>query len=277
MKKPIPIITIEGPTAVGKSKFACVLAERLNSEIISADSRQVYNKLDIGTAKIDKASQQRVKHHLIDIIQPDETYNAGSFARDAFRISKAMFENKSTPIFCGGTGLYIKAALEGLFIHPPIPSQIREELNQRMQNEDLSSLYHELANYDPEFASSISKNDKQRIQRGLEIYLASGIPISKHWIKQKRVPRYLPYKIMINDSRDKLYEKINSRIYKMLDMGLLDEIQRLLDEGYNDTCPGLNSLGYKEFLPFFHKTMDLDECIQIACQHTRNYAKRQYT
>ncbi|HQF35387.1 MAG TPA: tRNA (adenosine(37)-N6)-dimethylallyltransferase MiaA [Candidatus Cloacimonas acidaminovorans] len=273
----IPVITIEGATASGKSALAIVLAEALNTEIISADSRQVYRYLDIGTAKVTKEEQKRVKHHLIDIINPDETYNAGAFVKDASLIIEKLHSEGKIPVICGGTGLYIKALLKGLFFLPPLPQEIRQNLKQRLKEEGLAALYAELKSLDPLFAEKISENDTQRILRGLEVAIGTGIPLSEHWQKQKSSCKYNAFRILIDIPRPELYQRINQRIEKMLAQGLLAEIENLFALGYDENSPGLNCLGYKEFLPYFKKEAGLDECILLAAQHQRNYAKRQVT
>ena len=273
----IPVITIEGATASGKSALAIVLAEALNTEIISADSRQVYRYLDIGTAKVTKEEQKRVKHHLIDIINPDETYNAGAFVKDASIIIEKLHSEGKIPVICGGTGLYIKALLKGLFSLPPLPQEIRQNLKQRLKEEGLAALYAELKSLDPLFADKISENDTQRILRGLEVAIGTGIPLSEHWQKQKSSCKYNAFRILIDIPRPELYQRINQRIEKMLAQGLLAEIENLFALGYDENSPGLNCLGYKEFLPYFKKEAGLEECILLAAQHQRNYAKRQVT
>ena len=273
----IPVITIEGATASGKSALAIVLAEALNTEIISADSRQVYRYLDIGTAKLTKEEQKRVKHHLIDIINPDETYNAGAFVKDASLIIEKLHSEGKIPVICGGTGLYIKALLKGLFSLPPLPQEIRQNLKQHLKEEGLAALYAELKSLDPLFAEKISENDTQRILRGLEVAIGTGIPLSEHWQKQKSSCKYNAFRILIDIPRPELYQRINQRIEKMLAQGLLAEIENLFALGYDENSPGLNCLGYKEFLPYFKKEAGLEECILLAAQHQRNYAKRQVT
>jgi tRNA dimethylallyltransferase len=273
----IPVITIEGATASGKSALAIVLAEALNTEIISADSRQVYRYLDIGTAKVTKEEQKRVKHHLIDIINPDETYNAGAFVKDASLIIEKLHSEGKIPVICGGTGLYIKALLKGLFFLPPLPQEIRQNLKQHLKEEGLAALYAELKSLDPLFAEKISENDTQRILRGLEVAIGTGIPLSEHWQKQKSSCKYNAFRILIDIPRPELYQRINQRIEKMLAQGLLAEIENLFALGYDENSPGLNCLGYKEFLPYFKKEAGLEECILLAAQHQRNYAKRQVT
>ena len=273
----IPVITIEGATASGKSALAIALAEALNTEIISADSRQVYRFMDIGTAKVTKEEQKRIKHHLIDIINPSENYNAGAFLKDASIIIEKLHSEGKIPVICGGTGLYVKALLKGLFTLPPLPEKIRHSLKQRLKNEGIAVLYAELLKLDPLFANKISENDTQRILRGLEVVMGTGIPLSDHWQKQKLSCKYNAFRILIDIPRPELYKRINLRMEKMLDQGLLDEIENLFALGYTENSPGLNCLGYKEFLPYFKKEAGIEECILSATQHQRNYAKRQVT
>ena len=249
----IPVITIEGATASGKSALAIALAEALNTEIISADSRQVYRFMDIGTAKVTKEEQKRIKHHLIDIINPSENYNAGAFLKDASIIIEKLHSEGKIPVICGGTGLYVKALLKGLFTLPPLPEKIRHSLKQRLKNEGIAVLYAELLKLDPLFANKISENDTQRILRGLEVVMGTGIPLSDHWQKQKLSCKYNAFRILIDIPRPELYKRINLRMEKMLDQGLLDEIENLFALGYTENSPGLNCLGYKEFLPYLQK------------------------
>ncbi len=273
----IPIITIEGATAVGKSALAIELARSLQTEIISADSRQVYKHLNIGTAKPDMAQQKAVKHHLIDILELDESYNAGRFCADVIAIAGSLHKHEIIPIVCGGTGLYIKTLLEGLFVSPMIPAQIRADLLLRLENENLAALYEELKQIDPVFADRISASDRQRIQRGLEVFQATGKPISIHWQEQKTEPVYKPFRILVQDERNSLYQRINLRVVKMLEAGLLEEISALLKQGFSKDTLGLKTLGYKEFMPYLIDGGELQNCIDQTAQHTRNYAKRQIT
>ncbi len=273
----IPLITIEGATASGKSALALVLAEELNSQIISADSRQVYKFLDIGTAKPSPEELDRVPHHLISIITPDQNYNAGRFIADAETVISSQQAMGVIPVICGGTGLYIASLLKGLFSLPSIDIQIRQQLVERMESEGLPVLYRELETVDPQFAGRISSNDKQRILRGLEVFHATGIPLSEHWQKQQNLQRYRCFRILLDLPRPLLYARINQRIVRMLEKGLLHEIEAVLNRGYSPDCPGLNSLGYKEFIPHLCLGADLSLCLDRAAQHSRNYAKRQCT
>ncbi len=271
----IPLVTIEGPTASGKTSLALKLAAELGSGIISADSRQVYRFMDIGTAKPGQEELQEIPHHLIDIIDPDESYNAGRFCADAGAIIRGL--KGRLPIVCGGTGLYVSALLNGIFPQMEIPARIRRELKERIKSEGVEVLHEELKSVDPAFAAKISKRDRQRICRGLEVWQATGIPISEHWQKQAPRQDYSAFRILIDPPRDILYERINKRTLDMLDRGLIAEIQKLFELGYDEASPGLNSLGYKEFVPHLKEGRPLGECALLAAQHTRNYAKRQRT
>lgn len=273
----IPIIVIEGPTASGKTTLALALAEHLKSEIISADSRQVYKFLDIGTAKPSPEELARVRQHLIDIINPDESFNAGLFRHQALAISQALNEQGKIPVVCGGTGLYVKALLEGLFKSDVNDPQIRAALDEECNENGLKVLYERLCEVDSQAAKQISCNDKQRIMRALEVFQATGIPLSEHWQRQERSPQFKAFRIFLNEERDVLYKRIDERVLKMLNSGLIEEIKSILKKGYNWSDPGFNSVGYKEFRPYLETGENLDKCTALAQQHTRNYAKRQLT
>ena len=273
----IPLVTIEGPTASGKSRLALELAEALETEIVSADSRQVYRWMDIGTAKPTKEDQERISHHLIDIVEPSESYNAGRFCAQAGEIVEALWKKGRLPLICGGTGLYIDSLLQGLFPEIEVPADLRDKLRQRLESEGLETLYTELQRLDPVFAAGVSVNDKQRILRGLEVFQASGTPISQHWERQSRSQTYTAFRILIDPPREKLYERINIRVVQMLQDGLLDEIRALFQRGFQPDSPGLNSVGYKEYFPHLLYGKPLQESMELAAQHTRNYAKRQCT
>ncbi|HOC95110.1 MAG: tRNA (adenosine(37)-N6)-dimethylallyltransferase MiaA [Candidatus Cloacimonadota bacterium] len=273
----IPLIVIEGPTASGKTALAIELARRLDTEIISADSRQVYRHMDIGTAKPSSSELEAVPHHLISIIEPSQSYNVGLFCEDAGKVVERLHSQGRIPLVCGGTGMYVAGLLKGIFPQPEIPAQIRHNIRQRMAAEGPERMYGELREADPEFAGKISPNDRQRIQRGLEIWAATGISISEHWRRQEREQIYVAYRILLDPPRKELYARINRRMEQMLAAGLADEIKRLLELGYDEHSPGLSSLGYREFLPWLRNSASLQECTSLAAQHSRNYAKRQYT
>jgi len=273
----IPIIIIEGATASGKSALALEMAHRFGTEIISADSRQVYKYLNIGTAKPTKDELQSIKHHMIDIINPDQSFNAGLYSKKTTSVIRRLNKLGKIPIICGGTGLYIKALLEGLFktdVHDP---EIRDRLNIELAEKGLGLLYEELVRIDADAAAKISCNDRQRILRALEVYRVTGYPISEHWKKQERKPLFIPFRILLDEDRNILYKRIDTRILTMVDAGLVDEIRTILAKGYKWSDPGFTSVGYKEFKPFFNQETTLDFCLALAQQHTRNYAKRQIT
>ncbi|RLC49453.1 MAG: tRNA (adenosine(37)-N6)-dimethylallyltransferase MiaA [Candidatus Cloacimonadota bacterium] len=273
----LPIITIQGPTAVGKSALAIRLAEELKTEIISADSRQVYKFLDIGTSKPSREEREKIKHHLIDIVFPDQEYNAGKFRDDATLIAEQMISKGKIPIIVGGTGFYLKALLQGIFDAPAIPKKIREKLRILANTKGKNFIRQYLEKVDPESAQRIDKNDVQKMIRALEIWEVTGIPISEHWKKQKTQQKFQSFDIFLTDERDELYRRINARFDKMLKDGLLEEIQMLLAKGYKETDPGMITVGYREFYPYFHGEKKLPECVEEAKKNTRNYAKRQFT
>jgi tRNA dimethylallyltransferase len=273
----IPVITIEGPTASGKSTLALQLSLELDTELISADSRQVYNKLDIGTAKPSREELALVPHHLIDIIDIKEKYTAGDFRLQAGQICKSLWEKGKIPIIVGGTGLYIRSLLQGLFTIPDIPEGIKYEFRDLLEVKGLEFLHHFLEEIDPEAASRISANDPQRILRALEVWKFTGTPITDHWKQQDRSSQFTAFRILISPARSELYSKIDKRLDTMIEKGILREIDSLLSEGYLWSDPGLNAVGYKEFMPYFMHEDTWQNCLEKAKQHTRNYAKRQWT
>lgn len=280
------IITIEGPTASGKSQLALSLAKSLGSCIISADSRQIYIGMDIGTAKASQEEQKAVPHHLIDIIHPNQSYSAGDFGKSAAQIIEVEHQQGRIPIVCGGSGLFVKTLLQGICQLPSFPESIKKELKEYLDSspkqdgsyqQRLAELYAELSSVDPLFAKKVSSNDSQRIIRGLEVYRGTGIPLSQHWQAQNKEQPYQSFKILINPPRKLLYERINQRFSQMISRGLLDEISALLAQGFSFADPGLNSVGYKEFRAYFEEGISLEESVELAAQHSRNYAKRQLT
>lgn len=273
----IPIIIIEGATATGKSVLALQLSQKFNTEIISADSRQVYKYLDIGTAKPTKDELKAVKHHLIDVINPDESYNAGLFRQESMLVINSLVKDNKIPIVCGGTGLYVKVLLEGLFQDDIQDKEIRKELENEYNTKGLAVLYEELTQIDSLSANKLSSNDKHRILRALEVYRSTGIPISEHWSNQSRVNFFNPFRILLNEDRATLYNRIDQRIIDMVKKGLIEEIKSLLESGFSLDNPGFNSVGYKEYKPYIENDIDLDKCVEMAQKHTRNYAKRQIT
>ena len=232
-KKQIPLIIIQGPTAIGKSKLALELALELETSIISADSRQVYKYLNIGTAKPTREDQNRIKHHLIDIVKPDEEYNAGMFSNDADKLIKEISSQNKIPIICGGTGFYIKALLEGIFKAPEIPTEIRQHLREAVEEKGTDFFYRKLTQIDPESAKRINENDANRIIRALEIFETTGKTITQLWEEDtQEIRNFQPINIIITEDRDILYKRINDRVDKMMNSGLMDEMKQLVNSGY---------------------------------------------
>lgn len=270
-----PVIIIQGPTAVGKSSLALELAQKFSLDIISADSRQVYKYMDLATAKPSKEELSLVKHHLIDIINPDEAYNAGRFTRETTEI--VDHSEIKNPIICGGTGFYISAFLEGLCHIPDIAQEIRDSLTQDWDNLGNELMYNKLKEIDPYVSQKVSNNDKQRIIRALEVFYGTQKRLSSYWEEQGLLHPRKVLNILLLDDREDIYHRINKRYDQMVLSGLLDEIRNLLDMGYKVDSPGLTAVGYKELLPYILHNQNLADCINLAKQHSRNYAKRQIT
>lgn len=268
------IIIVCGPTASGKSEIAFKLAEYFLTEIISADSRQVYKYLNIGTAKPAQEYLKKIKHHIINIIEPDQIYSAGKFVSDALEILNNFDKNK-IPIICGGTGLYIRS-LTDWNLNLPFDSKIKIEYENKLKKNSLTELYRELVNLDGNEAKNIMPTDKARIIRTLEIIKITGKKVSdlKKDFNQKKFD-YLKLCILI--PRNILYDNINKRVDKMIQVGLIDETENLLKSGYTGFEPGLNTIGYKEIVQFLRGIITREEAINKIKLNTRHYAKRQMT
>ena len=276
--KEISVVIIQGPTAVGKSDVALQLAGHFQTELISADSKQVYKFLDIGTAKPPQEEQEEVKYHLIDIITPDQEYSAGDFARDAHDIIVEQSKKGILPIVVGGTGFYIKSLLEGIFQSPDIPREIRKKLKNAAKEKGSAFLYEKLKKVDPSSAKRANPNDLNRIIRALEVYEFTGKTITQLWKEKPSTSKnYRTLNILISEDREILYDRINKRVDKMQDKGLLKELENVLKMGYTQSSPGLNTVGYKELFSYLDGKSSLAQCMEEIKKHTRNYAKRQFT
>jgi tRNA dimethylallyltransferase len=265
---------ILGPTATGKSSLAIKLAKGLNGEIISADSMQVYRGMDIGTAKPSKEEQGKVPHHLIDLKDPDKSWTVSDFISRANEIISSLHKRGKLPILVGGTGLYLNSFLEGYSFPITAPNPA---LRARLEKEEASKLWEKLNKIDAAAAGKISKNDKKRIIRALEVYEGTGMPISK---LQKRSPITDIYNVImvgLNMDREKLYEKINKRVDLMIESGLIEEVKGLLAKGYDRTLTSMQALGYKETIDHLEGKRPLGETIDLIKQKTRNFARRQMT
>lgn len=274
----IPLIVICGPTAIGKSEAGFILAQRWNSEIISADSRQIYKFMDIGTAKPHKRERNCIKHHLIDVIEPDKIYNAGQFQKDSQPIIETLQNHGVVPIIIGGTGLYIKAAVYGLFSGPPSNPEIKTNLQKDITEKGIEYLFQKLKTVDSQTAKRLHPNDKQRIIRALEVYYTTGHTISslqeKHNAEKPLRPTVI---VVLNRSREDLYQRIEQRVDAMLKQGFIDEVKNILEMGYKKDDPGMQSLGYSIMTEYLENKITLPTAISLIKRDTRHYAKRQMT
>lgn len=272
----IPIIT--GPTSSGKSGTAFNAALKTgNVEIISADAFQVYTGLDIGTAKVSKQEMQQVKHHLIDIMKPDECYSAGMFVQQAEELIEDILKRGKIPVIAGGTGLYIKSLTDGIFNCPEIESSVRKELQEKAEKDGLLSLYNQLMQVDNEYASKISSNDPARIIRALEIYYGLCISFTEAHKRYNREPKYKYTCAVLWQDRKVLYEKINERTMQMWKNGWKQEVENLLNAGYSPECPSFRAIGYKLIADYILNGGSEEYVINQIAKETRHFAKRQFT
>ncbi|MCJ7508647.1 MAG: tRNA (adenosine(37)-N6)-dimethylallyltransferase MiaA [candidate division Zixibacteria bacterium] len=272
------VLIILGPTAVGKTKVALEIADKLNGEIVSADSRQVYKYMDIGTAKPTSEEQRRVPHHLIDIINPDEKFSAAEYAKRATEAIYKILKKRKKPIVVGGSGLYIKALTEGLFEGPGANPKIRKKLEREAEELGNSHLYQRLKTIDPAAAKKIYPNDLKRIIRALEVYELTGKTISElHQKGTYFAPEFEFVKAGLGIDRKELYRRIEDRVDRMLSFGFVEEVRNLIKMGYSSKLNALDTLGYKEIFSYLQGETDLNGAIEKTKQSTRNYAKRQLT
>jgi len=275
MKNKVPIIV--GPTAVGKTALSILLAQKLNSEIISADSRQIFKYMDIGTAKVERDLQQKIPHHFIDILEPDAYYSAGMFAKAARLKIYELLQREILPIVVGGSGLYIRALTDGIFEVDAKDEVLRNNLLKRAEQEGLEALYKELQNVDPVYSAKLSTNDKRRILRALEVYLITGRSFSD-WHNEKTEPALFETIFFgLNSDRPQLYNRINERVEQMLQQGLVDEVQKLQQMGYHRKLNALNTVGYKEVFSYLAGEITFSEMSDLIKRNSRRYAKRQLT
>ncbi len=267
---------VAGPTASGKSGLAIRLAKALDGEVVSADSMQVYDTVHIGTARPLTDEMEGIPHHLLGFLSLDEQYSVARYIQDATMVFQDVFSRYLVPILCGGTGLYIQSFMENRqLLEQTVDRQLRERLEQRAANESGAVLLQELAQVDPETASRLHENDIHRIVRALEVYYSTGMTITQQSKLSLREPS--PYRgclIVLNfRNRDMLYRRIEQRVDRMLDNGLLDEARTVLARSRDATV--LQAIGYKELLPYFDGRCDLSQAIENLKMQTRRYAKRQ--
>ncbi len=277
MKKPLIILT--GPTAVGKTELSLRLAKQVNGAVISADSMQVYKYMDIGSAKITPAQMQGIKHYLIDEFLPDEEFNVVRFQQYAKKYMQEIYANGQIPILAGGTGFYIQAVLYDIdFSSQEADGAYRKQLEELARCHGPAYLHEMLAKVDPASAQAIHANNQKRVLRALEFFQLTGARISEHndRERQKQSPYCAAY-FVLNDKRERLYERIDRRVDEMLARGLVQEVRRLREMGYGKELVSMQGLGYKELFPYFDGACTLAEAAALIKRDTRHFAKRQLT
>ncbi len=274
LKKPLIILT--GPTAVGKTKLSIELAKTVNGEIISADSMQVYKHMDIGSAKIKKEEMCGVPHYLIDVLEPDEEFHVVRFQEMAKQAMEEIYAKGKVPILTGGTGFYIQAVVKDIdFSKESEKSPVREELEKLAEEKGCKYLHEKLQQVDPKSAEKIHANNVKRVIRALEYFELTGKPISLH--NEEEAAKESPYNVayfVLNDVRERLYERIDARVDAMLQEGLVEEVSGLAKKGYTKDMVSMQGLGYKEILSYLDGSYTFDEAVYILSCH---FAKRQLT
>lgn len=272
------VVIVLGPTATGKSALAIRLAEVLGGEIISADSMQVYRYMDIGTAKPTREEQKRIGHHLIDIVRPDQSFNAALYGVLATKAIDDLHRRERPILLVGGTGLYIKTLTQGLFAHPRIDPDVRRRLKEETALKGDDVLYEELRQADPITASKLHPHDLVRIRRALEVFHGTGLPISAYQDQHRFGERpYVTLKIGIEINREELYRRVDERVDRMIERGLLNEVEGLLEMGYGSELKPMQSLGYKQMVQYIRNEIGWTEAVRQMKRDTRHYAKRQRT
>lgn len=274
------MLILIGPTAIGKTALALELADRFRCEIVSVDSMQVYRYMDIGTAKPSLEEQKRVVHHLIDIVNPDVQFDAAQFVKHALSVIDKIVRRGKIPLLTGGTGLYLKALIHGIFDHESTGNEsIRKDLAKQLENDGNLKLFEQLQKVDPDTASRIHPNDTQRLLRALEIYLVSGCPWSAHLQNQPTLPvRFNKIlQLGLTSDRQLLYERIEERSRHMIQAGLIQEVEGLRKMGYTSDLSSMQSIGYRHINNYIDGVWDMDKTLRLLMRDTRRYAKRQMT
>lgn len=278
MKK--PLIVIAGPTACGKTNLSIQLAKKIDAEIISADSMQVYKYMDIGTAKPTKEEMENIHHYLIDEIEPDEEFNVAIFQEKAKKYLEMIYNKNKIPILVGGTGFYIQALVYDInFMETNNDYEYRSYLEKLAKEKGNQYIHEILKKVDPVSALKIHPNNVKRVIRALEYYKQTNKPISQHneEEKNKKVSPYNTAFFCLNMKRETLYKRIEQRVDKMIEAGLIEEVQALLKKGYSPDLVSMQGLGYKEIVPYLQGKISLEEAIYILKRDTRHFAKRQLT
>lgn len=272
------MLAVIGPTASGKTRLGIDLANALDGEIISADSVQIYRQMDVATAKPTPEERSQAPHHLINIIDPDQTFNAGNFVNAADKVIRDLVTRHKVPILLGGTSLYVRALINGIIQVPDTPDEIKDKVRCIVKEKGLSFLYQLLRESDPESAAQLHPNDVSRISRAMEVFWTTGKSIKffqeDHRFQQKR---YDVIKVGCEWDRSELYERINLRVLQMVEKGLIEETEMLLSKGYTADLPSMQTIGYKQAVAHVYGKMSRSEMIEDIQQKTRRYAKKQLT
>ena len=278
---PIPVLAIVGPTGVGKTRLAVAVGEHWPIEVVSVDSRQVYRGMDIGTAKPTAEERRAVRHHLIDVVEPDEAYDAARFAGEAAAAIEAARSRGRWPVLVGGTGLYYRALLRGLLPRPPADRALRAALQAEARTAGPEALHRRLRALDPEAATRLHPRDTLRVSRALEVALQTGGASAKSgagaWAEAPAVPRYRVVAIGLTAPRPALYAALDARVDRMLADGLLDEVRALLQAGFSPGLSAMHGIGYRHLAPVVERGAALAPAVLTMKRDTRRYAKRQWT
>ena len=278
VKEKPKVILICGPTGIGKTSIGIQLAEKLGGEIIGADSMQIYRYMDIGTAKPTTEEQARIPHHLIDIVNPDEQFDAARYAELARDIVMQLHNRGIAPFVVGGTGFYIKALFQGLFKSETIDPVIRNRIKKEAAEKGSSVLYERLKQIDPDTAKRLHPNDSYRIVRALEIIESTGKSMSDlHRDHRFSDDKFNVLKIGLQMERNKLYSRIDHRVDLMIESGFVDEVKKLLGMGYSSSLKSMQSIGYRHIIDYLEGRLPWDECLRTLKRDTRRFAKRQRT
>jgi tRNA dimethylallyltransferase len=277
----ISLLAILGPTGVGKTRVAVALAARWPIEVVSVDSRQVYRGMDIGTAKPTKAERRAVRHHLVDVVEPDDAYDAGRFARDAAAAIREIRGRGRWPVLVGGTGLYYRALVRGLLPRPPADRALRAALVAEARAVGPEALHQRLQTLDPSAAARLHPRDALRVSRALEVALQSREPVrwsgAGAWDEPASRSPYRVVAVGITSPRPALYAALDARVDRMLAEGLLDEVRALLGKGFAPTLPAMQGIGYRHLAPVVEAGHGLENAVAVMKRDTRRYAKRQWT
>ena len=275
--RPGPFLTITGPTAVGKTELSLEVAERLGADIVSLDSRQVYQELTIGTAKPTPAQQERVPHHFIGERTLTTPFTAGDYADAVNDRIRSLRARNTQPLLVGGATLYLHAVQYGLADIPDVDDEVRDWLEDRLEDEGKDALFEELKEVDPRQAEKNDPTKTQRVLRALEVYHGTGNPLS-YYHEHQPEPPFTYTTIVLNRDREELYERANNRVDRMLENGLLDEVRKVMEiEGVRLDEPPLSTIGYREPIQHLRGEIDYDEMVRLIKRNTRRYAKRQLT